>query len=161
MGTWQFRLSLIATVFILALVLVFSTPGGPLFAQQSNAATPQGNANQGNTANPGYPVGAGNNSGTGQSTAPGTDPYSQPSGASSQSNGVSPTNSQSGVAGVDTSAPPTPANEAATPVSTTYSRAGFPWGWSILSFIIGLIIGGLAFHRPAVNRDRDNLRRVA
>ena len=44
------------------------------------------------------------------------------------------------------------------------ARAGAPWGWMIGSFIVGLIVGGLAFSRK-VYRDRDdlggNIRRAA
>jgi hypothetical protein len=127
--------------------------GGKLFAMQQGSTgsgnvsgSGQSNTGPGTSNNPDVNNGTNTNNSNGTTTNnPATNNPSDGnylgsgSGSSQQNAGQAP-----GAAGAY--GPGTQAN-------SDVARANAPWGWMILSFIVGLIVGGLAFRRT-VYRDR-------
>jgi hypothetical protein len=139
------RLFVFSAVLTLVLGLMSTGSGrGILFAHpqaggtspkgtSSGQATDSNGAQYGNQSSGGYQQGSGTNPSTG-AQQPGN----------------------TGTPATDTSASRNDTANAET------ARAGTPWGRMLLSFIVGVIVGGLLFNRrrPPIQRDRD-IRRAA
>jgi len=87
--------------------------------------------------------------------------YSQNTGTSPQSGTSSQTEVQNPSQGTTTlgetqTAPPQPALGNTAPSAAARSVA---WGWLILGFGIGLVVGAVAWRRPAVAEVREDIRR--
>jgi hypothetical protein len=152
------HLLIVSALFIGALTIISANfPGAALFAQQpennstpSTSSTPQQN---GSTSTQGQ----NQNQNQNQSST-----YGQGTTGSTYGQNQTPAQTgQSGTAGANNGLYPGSVDEAATDVD----RAGAPWGWMILSFIVGLAVGALVFrNRSAVrvqHRDQDDYRRSA
>ena len=111
-----------------------STPSG------SVSGSDQSNTGAGTATSPDTDKGVNPNNSTGSANNPSDGNYVGPGSRSDQQNG-----------GQVPAAPD--AYGQGTQANNDVARAGAPWGWIIGSFIVGLIVGGLAFRRT-VYRDR-------
>jgi hypothetical protein len=171
-------------VFLLALVISGNIPTGHLFALQAGGGAAQGGTNTGSSADtgsgnvqPGYPGSNTYGTGTDQNPEAGTSPdnnYSSGSGMNQAGidNNASPNNnagSNVGVGQTPTGQGTTSGSQgvgaipggAAQAANTDNANRSVPWGSIIISFIAGLVIGGLLFGRRQTTIDRTNLRRTA
>ena len=99
------------------------------------------------------------------SQSPATDSSPTPS---NQQNTGTQNNSATGIQNTPNAQPPATADQNR---NDNVARASVPWAWVIGSFIVGLIVGGLAFggrgrgtgtyYRDRDTRDRDDFRRAA
>jgi hypothetical protein len=148
------RTLLASAILIAALVLFGATKSsGSLFAQ-----------GPGSSAGPGAQSG-GQTGGQGGGQSYGNQPYgsqgptSPSSGAQGGASGSSPTQGPSGAAGPSgsTGSQTGGMNQS----DTGQNRARTSWGGIILSFILGLIVGGLVFYNWRAAETRRDTRRAA
>jgi len=162
-------------IFLGLLIITFVAagtyaPGSRLLAQQGATGTvsPGGSnsssdtnsgygTNNGSSQNPGSSMNNGRDSSNGNGTT-NVGPNSNGTSNSQDSNLQTPDQARTD-AGQTADQPGVGTNQA--PADT--GRAGAPWGWMIGSFIVGLIVGGLAFRGRTQYRDRDrtDFRRAA
>lgn len=172
-------------VFVLAIVISTNIPSGRMFALQAGGGSAVGQSGTPGTGTygvgsdqdshgsdigtPGNGMGSNpdNNSsdtgmnpdGTGSSNAGqglgvGQSPLGQDANGSQGVGGTGGTNAaQTGNGAVSGGVTQVPNTDTASP--------SVPWGSIILSFIVGLVVGGLIFGRRPTNVDRTNLRRTA
>lgn len=170
-------------VFALAIVISANVPHARLLAEQggisgagSSGASSQGtySGQPGDTgtgsydqgtqtpdnSNLGTPAGTpGDNSGTGINQAGSDDNAGQGAGQGAVNPG---TNTSPGVANTPPGTAGAGATGAATPDQNNANTShDTPWGSIIISFIVGLVVGGLIFSRRQTPIDRTNLRRSA
>jgi len=135
------HLQLLIFSSLLALaVIVASSSGGGILSAAPQGTTGQSTTGQGTTSQPQSGIDRGSNTGTSPTDQSTRGRYGDQTGAGAGTSQGEAMNQ---------------------PGTDNARRAGAPWGWIIGSFIVGLIVGGLAFRGRTVGRDRTDFRRAA
>jgi hypothetical protein len=151
----HFHLLIVFAALIVAVIAAGPYSGGGKLLALQQGSTPSGSVSGSDQTN----------TGAGTPTSPDTDKGVNPNnsaGPTSEGNYVGPGSRSGQQNGGQMPAGPDAYGQG-TQANNEVARAAAPWGWIIGSFIVGLIVGGLAFRRTVYRDriDRTDIRRSA